>query len=203
MKPISKHHLNNSEMEEEFGIIERSKSDIDAFKPLYHKYYGEIKKSVENTLYVHYAIKDEELTKDITASVFENAIIKLHQYKAVNGIPFKSWLYRIMQNEIAEYIRKTITKEKHERYIAEHSPKYDEIHSLTSFSSPEDIRISYLKKYLPRLGETEQMLLQYRFINDFSYKEISKRMGMSENSLRTRMTRLLKKIQSYIEQKGA
>ncbi len=202
MKPISKHHLSTLEIEEEFRIIEKSKEDIDAFKPLYHKYYNEIKRSVENTLYAHYAIKDEELTKDITASVFENALVKLHQYRALSGIPFKSWLYRIMQNEIAEYIRKTITKEKHERYIAQHSPKYDEIQSTSSFAS-EDVRISYLKKYLPRLGETEQMLLQYRFINDFSYKEISKRMGMSENSLRTRMTRLLKKIQSYIEQKGA
>lgn len=202
MKSISKHHLNIFEIEEEFRIIEKSKVDIDAFEPLYHKYYNEIKRSVENTLYAQYAIKDEELTKDITASVFENALVKLHQYKAINGIPFKSWLYRIMQNEIAEYIRKTVTKEKHERYIAQHSPKYDEIQSIPSFAS-EDVRISYLKKYLPRLGETEQMLLQYRFINDFSYKEISKRMGMSENSLRTRMTRLLKKIQSYLEQKGA
>ncbi|GIV28997.1 MAG: ECF subfamily RNA polymerase sigma factor [Bacteroidia bacterium] len=203
MKPISKHHVNASEMEEEFGIIERSKKDIDAFKPLYHKYYNEIKRSVENTLYVHYAIKNDELTKDITASVFEQALTKLHQYKAVNGVPFKSWLYRIMQNEITEYIRKIITKEKYERYIVQHSPKYDEIQPITSFATPEDIRISYLKKYLPRLGETEQMLIQYRFINDFSYKEISRRMGMSENSLRTRMTRLLRKIQSYLEQKGA
>ncbi|MCX7729184.1 MAG: sigma-70 family RNA polymerase sigma factor [Bacteroidia bacterium] len=203
MKAISKHHISDTEMAEEFNIIERAKTDIDEFKPLYHKYYNEIKKSVENTLFVNYAIKNEELTKDITASVFESALTKLHQYKIINGIPFKSWLYRIMQNEIASYIRKSATREKHEKFVGQLIPKYDEIHTSYSMSPTEDAKLNHLKKYLPKLRQNDQLLLQYRFFNDYSYKEISKIMGLSENNLRTRMTRLLKKIQNYIENKSA
>lgn len=200
MKPVSKHHIDNYEMDEEFRIIERAKQDIDEFKPLYNKYYAEIKKSIENTLYVNYGIKNEELTKDLTGSVFECAITKLHQYKSINGIPFKSWLYRIMQNEITGYIRKVAIREKHEKIVERHIPTYDEISINYSNDEPE---ISFLKKYIPKLADNDKLLIQYRFFNDYTYKEISKITGLSENSLRTRMTRLLKKIQHYIENKSA
>lgn len=203
MKPISRHHLNPNEIEEEFRIIELAKRDIDAFKPLYNKYYNEIKLCVENTLYARYNIKNEELCKDITASVFENALSKLHQYQTIHGTPFKSWLYRIMQNEINGYVRKTAIREKHQKNIEQYIPKYDEISVFTSSSSAQDVKLNYLKKYIPTLASTDQLLIQYRFFNDYSYKQIAQLMGLSENSLRTRMTRLLKKIQSYIENKGA
>lgn len=203
MKPLFKHHISDQEMEQEFKIIEEVKKNVDAFQPLYNKYYNEIKKSVENTLYVNYSIKNEELVKDITASVFEVALLKIEQYKVINGIPFKSWLYRIMQNQITEYIRKTIIREKHEKFVEQYIPKYDEISTIYTNSPYEDIKLSYLKKYIPKLAANDKMLLQYRFINEYSYKEISKIMGLSENSLRTRMTRLLRKIQNYIENKGA
>lgn len=200
MNSTSKHHVNNKEMEQEFQIIERAKHDIDAFEPLYNKYYNEIKKCVENTLFVHYTIKNEEVTKDITSTVFATAIIKLHQYKTIHGIPFKSWLYRIMQNEIAGYIRKVAVREKHEKNIEQCIPKYDEIALGHNTDEP---KLNYLKKCIPNLASNEQLLIQYRFFDNYSYKEISKIMGLSENSLRTRMTRLLKKIQTFIEKKGA
>lgn len=205
MKFKSKHHINQKEMEEEFRIIEMAKQDIDAFKPLYNKYYNEIKKSVENTLYVQYAIKNEDLTKDITASVFARALTNLHQYKTINGTPFKSWLYRIMQNEIIGYIRKTIREEKYEKEIGQQISQYEGEMPFfnVNYNSSHDIKLSYLKKYIPRLAVQEQMLIQYRFFNEYSYKQIAQIMGLSENSLRTRMTRLLKKIQTYIENKSA
>ncbi|GIV28424.1 MAG: hypothetical protein KatS3mg027_2238 [Bacteroidia bacterium] len=203
MKPISKHHINDQEMEQEFQIIEQAKKDIDAFKPLYNKYYNEIRISVENTLFARYNIKNDSLTKDITASVFECALRKLHQYQTIKGTPFKSWLYRIMQNEITSYIRKNTIRDKHEKYVEQFYPQYDEINVFSSSNPSFDAKINFLKKFIPTLRTNDQLLIQYRFFNDYSYKQISQIMGLSENSLRTRMTRLLKKIQNYIEKKGA
>lgn len=199
MKPISKHHISKEEMEEEYRIIERAKEDIAFFEPLYNKYYKEIKGCVENTLYVNYGIKNEELTKDITASVFENAMLKLSQYKYIRGTPFKSWLYRIMQNEIMGYIRKSAMREKHQKQLQQINPQYDEIAWMNNFNSSQDWKLNYLKKYIPRLNKNDQLLIQYRFFNEYSYKEISKMTGDTENSLRTRMSRILKKIQNYIQ----
>jgi len=203
MKPISKYHVDNQEMEKEYLIIEKAKKDIGAFEPLYNKYYNEIKNSVENTLYANYAIKNEELVKDITASVFENALRNIHNFKTISGIPFKSWLYKIMKNEITGYIRKMAIRERHEKYIQQNFPKYDELNVYQSSQSVYELKINFLKKYIPRLNTDDQMLLKYRFYYEYSYKQISQIMGLSENSLRTRMTRLLKKIQSYIESMGA
>jgi RNA polymerase sigma factor (sigma-70 family) len=108
-----------------------------------------------------------------------------------------------MKNEINGYIRKVAIREKHERFIEQHIPKYDELNVYNSFQSIHEVKINFLKKYIPRLNSDDQMLLKYRFYDEYSYKKISEIMGLSENSLRTRMTRLLKKIQSYIESKGA
>ena len=202
MKTVSGYHLHPDEMEQEFRIIERAKQNIDAFKPLYNKYYHEIKRCIENTLYVRYSIKNEDICKDITASVFETALSKLHQYQTIHGTPFKSWLYRIMQNEINGYVRKAIIHAKHQKKMEQYLPKYDEISVFTS-SSVHEVKLNYLKKYIPKLANTDQLLIQYRFFNDYSYKQIAQLTGLSENSLRTRMTRLLKKMQRYIENKGA
>ncbi len=197
-----KYHISSKEMEQEFRIIELSKKDISNFKPLYDKYYNEIKKSVENTLYINYGIKNDELSKDITSSVFENALLKLSQYKSINGTPFKSWLYRIMQNEIATYIRKVSIRDGHNKLIEQYFPKYDEINTDKLYSLDE-MKISYLKQYIPRLRDHDQLLIHYRFFQGYSYKQISEIMGLTQNNLRTRMTRILKKIQSYIKTKVA
>lgn len=202
MKTVSRYHLHPDEMEQEFRIIEQAKKNIDAFKPLYNKYYDEIKRCIENTLYARYSIKNEDICKDITASVFETALRKLHQYQTIHGTPFKSWLYRIMQNEINGYVRKIIIHAKHQKKMEQYFPKYDEISVFTS-SSIQEVKLNYLKKYIPKLANTDQLLIQYRFFNNYSYKQIAQLMGLSENSLRTRMTRLLKKLQNYIENKGA
>lgn len=202
MKTVSRYHLHPDEIEQEFRIIEHAKQNIDAFKPLYNKYYNEIKRCIENTLYARYSIKNEDICKDITASVFETALRKLHQYQTIHGTPFKSWLYRIMQNEINGYVRKTIIHAKHQKKMEQYFPKYDEISVFTS-SSVQEVKLNYLKKYIPKLANTDQLLIQYRFFNNYSYKQIAQLMGLSENSLRTRMTRLLKKMQRYIENKGA
>lgn len=199
---ISKHHIGHEEMEQEFQIIELSKQDISNFKPLYDKYYDEIKTSVENILYVNYNIKNSELTKDITSSVFENAILKLSQYKAVSGTPFKSWLYRIMQNEITNYIRKIVTRGEHHKLIQDYYPKYDEI-NIDRVYPTQEFKLNYLKQYIPRLKVKEQMLIHYRFYEGYSYKQISEITGLTQSNLRTSMVRLLKKIQNYIKNKGA
>lgn len=202
MKAISKHHISSEEMQKEFEIVERSKTDIAHFEILYNKYYEEIKISIENTLFVNYAIKNEELTKDLTASVFEKAMLKISNYNCIQGIPFKSWLYRIMQNQITEYIRKISIKNKNEKNIELYIYQQETLPTAI-FNINEEKKLNYLKKYIHHLAETEQLLIQYRFFNDYSYKEIAQIMGLTENSLRTRMTRLLKKIQTYIENKSA
>lgn len=198
MKLPKYHHIDTQEMEQEFQIIELSKQDISNFRVLYDKYYDEIKNSIENTLYVNYNIKNNELTKDLTSAVFETAMLKLSKYKAVSGIPFKSWLYRIMQNEIAGYIRKAVTHNEHNKMIENYFPKYDEINTDKAYSSLQEVKLNYLRHYIPRLNMKEQLLIHYRFYEGYSYKQISEITGLKQNNLRTSMVRLLKKIQKYI-----
>ncbi len=202
MRYLSKHHLADTELKEEFLLVESAKKDVSNFKPLYDKYFSIIKECVANTLYTRYTIRNEELIKDLTSSVFEKALSNLGKFNS-KGVPFKSWLYKIMQNEINDYIRRNTIVEKHQIRIEQTLQRYDEIALLEVVHHAEEKHIGYLRQYIPRLNDVEQQLIQYRFFCDYSYKQISQLMGMRENNLRTRMNRVLKKIQVYIEAKAS
>ncbi|MFC1948348.1 RNA polymerase sigma factor, partial [Chloroflexota bacterium] len=80
--------------ESELSIIEKAKTEPEAFGILFDKYYSMI---------FHYALKRTAsipIAQDVTSEVFFKALKNLHKYK-YRGYPLSSWLYRIANNEIS------------------------------------------------------------------------------------------------------
>ena len=87
------------EMLRDKTLVERAKTDPEAFGLIFDLYYPKI---------LGYALKrvgEASAAEDITSETFVKALRGLWRYRW-RGIPFSAWLYRIAGNEINMYLRK-------------------------------------------------------------------------------------------------
>ncbi|MCF8298247.1 MAG: sigma-70 family RNA polymerase sigma factor, partial [Saprospiraceae bacterium] len=82
-----------ADIKSESVLINEAKKDINAFIPIYDKYYIKIFRFVYNR------VESESIAADITSQVFYKAIKALKNYEN-RGLPYSSYLYRIARNEI-------------------------------------------------------------------------------------------------------
>jgi len=82
----------------EAELVERAKTDPEAFGELYEKYIDRIYN------YIYFRVGSVHDAEDLTARVFLKALNNLNRYRCV-GRPFSAWLYRIAHNLIANHHR--------------------------------------------------------------------------------------------------
>ncbi len=171
---------------DEPACINLAKQDPLKFKPLYEKYYEQIFRFIYNR------IEDKNLAYDITADVFYKSILKLPAYE-YQQIPFSSWLYRIARNELIDIFRKN----KAVRVVSINSLKIKDI--------IDDIDLDYREEYRPQLikliknlDDDDLQLIEMRFFENKSFKNISEIIGTAEAAVKMRLYRLLKEMKSQL-----
>jgi RNA polymerase sigma-70 factor (ECF subfamily) len=183
---VSKHHVTEEQMNLEEKQILAAQANPQKFAVLYEKYF----EGIFNCVY--HRMDDMENSRDITQQVFIKALKNIHSFKQ-QGFPFSSWLYRIAINEVNQYYRdskKTITVN------IESNRVYDIIDSLEE-DSLEQYHDQLIKEmgYLP---EDEIQLLQMRFFEKRSFREIGEIINITENNAKVRTYRLLDKLKASL-----
>ena len=84
--------------EQELDLIERAKTDPEAFGNLYERYVDRIYN------YIYYRVGNANEAEDLTARLFHRVLKALPRYTD-RGAPFISWLYRIAHNLVANHHR--------------------------------------------------------------------------------------------------
>src|SRR5215469_15876117 len=79
-------------------LVERAKTDADAFGELYDQYFAQIYR------FVYSRLREQDVAEDVTSEVFFKALRAIHRYKP-SGHPFSAWLYQISVNAIADHYR--------------------------------------------------------------------------------------------------
>ena len=79
-------------------LVERAKTDADAFGELYDHYFGQIYR------FVYSRLRDQDVTEDVTSEVFFKALRAIGRYKP-SGHAFSAWLYQISVNAINDHYR--------------------------------------------------------------------------------------------------
>ncbi|MEO8083600.1 MAG: sigma-70 family RNA polymerase sigma factor [Ardenticatenales bacterium] len=86
-------------MYDEEWLVEAARHDRQAFGQLYDRHFDAIYH------YVARRVGDEALAEDLTAAVWERALIAIERFE-LRGVPFAAWLYRIAGNLIANHHRR-------------------------------------------------------------------------------------------------
>lgn len=174
------------EILDEEAIVEMAKKDPLHFRPLYEAYFKQI------YLFVYHKLYDKELSADITSQVFLKALEAISKYKS-NGLPFSAWLYKIAQNETLSYFKKT----KKQQYFTIDERTLQNIAEEASGPDKESLFVE-LESMIKTLKNEDTALIDLRFVEGKSYKEIAFILNTTESNAKTKTWRLLEKIRINI-----
>jgi len=176
------YHQTSDILQEELNWITKAKRDPEQFGPLYKKYHEQIFR------YVYQRMDDQELAFDVTSQVFIKAMSNLHKYE-YRGVPFSSWLYRIAKSELNQAFRdrkarKTINVER--MHIFEMIEEFEE--------DETDKNKQKLIHCLALLKQGDVQLLELRYFEKRSYREIGEILEITENNAKVRAFRALERL---------
>jgi RNA polymerase sigma-70 factor (ECF subfamily) len=176
------YHQTNQRMEEELSWIRRAQKDPESFGPLYKKYHEQIFR------YVYQRMDDEETAFDVTSQVFLKALNNLHRYE-YRGVPFSSWLYRIAKSELYQSFR----DKKAQRTVNIDSFQLFELIEEFVDDEKEENR-KKLFKSLKLMKEKDMQLLEMRFFEKRSFREIGEILEITENNAKVKTFRAIEKL---------
>lgn len=183
----SRYHKTREQLLDENAVVEAAKKDTAHFETLYNNYYEQIFR------YIYQRIEDKETAFDLCSQVFLKAMTNLHKYE-FRGVPFASWLYRIAQNEIYEALR----QQKTTRVISIENRQAHDI--LDEIDSEHDEELyNLLLNLLPQLGEEDLEMVEMRFFEKRSFREIGEILGITENNAKVKGHRTIEKLKKLFK----
>ncbi len=169
-------------------IIEQSKKDPKRFSAIYEKYHEPIFR------FVYSRIGQLEASKDITSSVFYKALAHIRKYKD-QGLSFSSWLYRIAVNECYDFFR---AQKKYRTVALEDYMHADLLDELQLEENEKEIWMNSLPGLLETLEPKDLELIELRFFEAKSFREVGYILGITENNAKTRTYRVLGRMRKEV-----
>jgi RNA polymerase sigma-70 factor (ECF subfamily) len=166
----------------EEALVERAKTDPDAFGLLYERYVDRMYS------YVYYRTGNHHDAEDLTAKVFFQALNHIPRY-VQRGAPFSSWLYRIAHNLVANWHRDRSRQQvvSLDRLATVGADGDD---SPLQQAADSEMRRSLLAA-MRRLSADRQQLLILKFVERVPNAQIGEIMGRSEGAIKSLYHRTL------------
>ena len=159
------------------------KGNSNAFEILLSRYQSKVYS------YIYLIVRNKELAEDIFQDTFIKAIATIQQGRYIESGKFLGWVNRIAHNLIIDNFRRV----KNENTFSADAYEFDIVNnSKLSEKSIEDVisneqvlnDVVRLIEYLP---ETQRSVVQMRFFEDLSFKEIAEKTDVSINTALGRM----------------
>jgi len=193
------------ELRKEKELIKEAKKDPEVFGKLYDQHYSRI------FGYVLRRTADLEIAQDITSETFFKALKGLWRFRWKDTFSvypvghrrcsFGAWLYRIANNEIANYFRKNkhkpVSLEKISEPIAVHNPEAEILEAEQELKKHQDFL--KIQKEIFKLPIRYQEVITLRFFEKKKLKEISEILGKKEGTIKSLVHRGLEKLKNLIE----
>jgi RNA polymerase sigma-70 factor (ECF subfamily) len=170
---------------DEDRLVLRARSDRQAFGQLYDRYFDTIYH------YVARRVGDAETAEDLTAAVWERALIAIERYE-LRGVPFAAWLYRIAGNLVANHHR--------QRRLWHFVPllrTQGEPSGVERLEEASEVSLAFR-----RLSASDQEVLSLFYFADLAPNEIAQVLGCSVAAVHKRLGRARGRLKGYLEGRG-
>lgn len=169
----------------EEALLAAARKDPNAFRYFYDAHYEEV------FLFIYRRTDDEAVSADITQQVFLKAMQNLNKY-TYRGVSFVAWLLRIAANETAQYFRDA----KKMRVVNVEQSGIEAICDDDNSSAIEQRENVF--KALKQLDVESLELIEMRFFEKRSFKEIGEIKNITENNAKIKVHRILDKIRKKL-----
>ena len=168
-------------------LVERAKTDADAFGELYEAYFGQIYR------FVYSRMRDQDAAEDVTSEVFMKALRAIGRYRP-SGHPFSSWLYQIAVNAIADHYRARRPADSLDNAVAVADPQ-----------QPLDDRVAdradaaRVWAAIDTLPEQQRTAITLKLGEDLKLADIGVIMGKSEGAIKLLVHRGMISLRARLE----
>ena len=176
------YHHTKDKLQKELEWIKHAKVNPEGFAPLYNKYYEQIFR------YIYQRMDDSEKAFDITSQVFLKALNNIHKYE-YRGVPFASWLYRIAKSELYQSFR---DKKTHRTVNVDNYQLFEIVEELDEDKTIENR--NQLINIIKKLDDSEIEMVELRYFEKRSFKEIGEILNITENNTKVKAHRVIKKM---------
>jgi len=160
--------------------IEAAQRDPSRFGDLYEENFYRV------YAYVVRRVGDRHRAEDLTADVFREALADIGKFEW-RGVPFIAWLLRIASRVIADYFRRSGRETGN-----------PVLHSEQAFTK-ETERSAMLFQLVERLPEMQFRVIQMRFVEQKSIREIAGELGRSEGAVKQLQLRAIENLRAQME----
>ncbi|MGL5729560.1 MAG: RNA polymerase sigma factor [Bacteroidales bacterium] len=164
--------------------------DKKAFELLYRRYYSPL---------LNYAISfnyDEELVKDSLQDLF----IKIFTNpKKMNALPYvKAYLYRCLINSLKDKKKTAKKTEDFEDELIRYGISDQNLKALFKEGDEDLKKIRRLHSAIDKLSDNQKNALSIRFVQEFTWKEMSLILDISEQSCMNLIGRTIIKLRKLL-----
>lgn len=160
-----------------------SESDfVELYELYYKKIYGFLFRSILNP----------DLAEDLTSDTFLKALDFFRKTgKVIEN--FSAWIYKIAANELLLYYR------KHKKMkVVSIEQSQDDLSTALAMKNPFSMEMYtdflYARELIQKLPARDRILVEFHFFEKLTHKEIAEITGKNENTIRSRLSRALKKL---------
>ena len=168
---------------EERLLVEAAQSDSARFDALYELHFERVYGFIAGR------VSDRATAEDLTSDVFYKALANLKSYEW-RGVPFIAWLLRMATNAIIDRSQRV----SRERPMTDDPPDPGVKPDMRVIE--HRARLFQLVKGLP---ETQRRVVQERFADQRSIREIAERLGKSEGAIKQLQLRALERLRTQME----
>ena len=174
---------NIKKLTDEQLVCEYANGNNEAFDTLLIRYKQRL------CSYIFQMVRDRDLADDIFQETFIKAITTIRQGRYSDMGKFSAWLYRIARNLAVDSFR----AEKGENVVSADDADYDVLNRRElAEDTIEDVMVDLqieedLRRLVDRLPDVQRQVLEMRYYQDLSFKEIAEITGVSINTALGRM----------------
>jgi len=171
-------------------VVRIKNGDEVAFELVFYKYKGKLYDFIRRSL------SDEVDPEGIVQEIFVKIWVNRIELDPLQS--FNSYIYTIARNEIYGHLRKQLTRKKYQEEM---------LHQLTDSANTTNRQIEYqeletiLTKLINEMPEKRREIFRESRMEGLSYREISEKLHISENTVDTQIRKALgflkKKLRNY------
>ena len=134
------------------------------------------------------------------AESFAQAYIGRDRFRGSTDSEAAGWLYGIARRQLALYFRKGAVERRALTRLGIEVPRFDDEQKarLEELASLDDVRAS-LRIELERLSDGQRQALELRVVEELPYREVARRLRVSEGAARVRVARGLKALAAALD----
>jgi RNA polymerase sigma-70 factor (ECF subfamily) len=170
---------------EERALVEAAQRDPRLFGPLYEAYFERVYAFAVRRL------RDRAEAEDLTSEVFRRALRGLPRFEW-RGVPFGAWLMRIAQNAVVDRWQRAKARE--------HAFRESVSEDVVDDQLERRIGLFGLVRSLP---QDQRRVVEARFVERKTIREIAGEMGRSEGAVKQLQFRALESLRARMGERDA